>query len=254
MRSHECFAGFQTVVNPFTTRQSPIHDQVYDSIATLGASYQRFVPWLPYPKLGIAELEPPSTGVLCGFVNSGGNNNPWTATIDCAGRGLGTISSITFASYGTPTGYCGSLTRNPSCDAPNAAQVVSAMCVGKPNCTVASNDQTFGKAPCAGSRLAIEATCSGGSASTVYTYWDFSWADQGMVDFLNAAGAGNRSTIPNFSTIPSWLFVRSDRDYYPDDPLGETWSYEAGGNQFRDPTLKELGDYYGAWLASITLV
>ena len=26
----------------------------------LGADYVRYVPWLPYPKLGVAELEPPT--------------------------------------------------------------------------------------------------------------------------------------------------------------------------------------------------
>ena len=33
-------AGFQTVVNPLTSRESPIHDAVYASIAALGAEYQ----------------------------------------------------------------------------------------------------------------------------------------------------------------------------------------------------------------------
>lgn len=227
--------AFQTVVNPLTTRQSPVHDQVYNSIAALGAQYQRYVPWLPYPKLGIAALgklsarvstrrlhltltlssnetvslrariidgesvsrahpqagrhhsncyqtfvrfpfaEPPSTGKLCGFVNSGGAGNPWTTTIDCGGRGLGTISAVTFASYGTPVGYCGQQTRNPSCDAPGVASVVSAACVGKSSCTLTSNDETFGASPCSGTRLAVEVTCSGATADTVYTYWDFSW-------------------------------------------------------------------------------
>jgi hypothetical protein len=37
-------AGFQTVVNPMTSRDSPDHDAVYSSIAELGAQYQRYVP------------------------------------------------------------------------------------------------------------------------------------------------------------------------------------------------------------------
>ena len=28
----------------------------------LGADYVRYVPWLPYPKLGVAEMEPPADG------------------------------------------------------------------------------------------------------------------------------------------------------------------------------------------------
>ena len=37
----------QTVVNPVTCRESPYHDAVYEKIASLGAPYQRYVPWLP---------------------------------------------------------------------------------------------------------------------------------------------------------------------------------------------------------------
>ena len=39
-----------------------------------------------------------------------------------------------------------------------------------------------------------------------------------------------------------------DRSYFPDDPLGETWHYEQG-KLLRDPTGKEIGDYYGRLLA-----
>jgi hypothetical protein len=51
---------FQVVVNPPLERGSPIHDRAYAEVQRLGADYVRYVPWLPYPKLGIAELEPPS--------------------------------------------------------------------------------------------------------------------------------------------------------------------------------------------------
>jgi hypothetical protein len=237
--------GFQTVVNPLTTRESPVHDAVFGAIASLGASYQRFVPWLPYPKLGIAELEPPSTGnAVCGFVNSGGKGNPWTATIDCASRGGGTIAGVTFADYGAPTGFCGSLVSNASCTSSVAKAVVAAACVGRPSCTLTSNDETFGPSPCAGSRLAVQVACA--TPVPVATYWDFTLLDEGMSDFL--AAAGNRSQIPNFSTIPNWLFAGTPRVLYPDDPLGETWNYESG-TALADATLTALGDYYGRLVA-----
>jgi hypothetical protein len=73
--------------------------------------------------------------------------------------------------------------------------------------------------------------------------------DQGMEDFLSAANSSGRTTIPNFSTIPAWLFT-GPRLLYPDDPLGETWNYEGPeGDTFRDPSLRELGDYYGRLVA-----
>ncbi|HEY7210035.1 MAG TPA: glycosyl hydrolase family 39 [Bryobacteraceae bacterium] len=52
----------QVVVNPPLRPGSPIHDRVYADLAKLGADYVRYVPWLPYPKLGVAELEPPANG------------------------------------------------------------------------------------------------------------------------------------------------------------------------------------------------
>ena len=52
----------QVVVNPPLRRGSPIHDRVFQELKTLGADYVRYVPWLPYPKLGVAELEAPANG------------------------------------------------------------------------------------------------------------------------------------------------------------------------------------------------
>src|ERR1700690_878647 len=49
----------QVVVNPPLRRGSAIHDRVFMELKRLGADYVRYVPWLPYPKLGVAELSPP---------------------------------------------------------------------------------------------------------------------------------------------------------------------------------------------------
>ena len=48
----------QVVVNPMLRRSSPVHDQIFKALRDLRADYVRYVPWLPYPRLGIAELEP----------------------------------------------------------------------------------------------------------------------------------------------------------------------------------------------------
>ncbi len=53
-------ATLQVVVNPPLRRGSAIHDRVFSELKNLGADYVRYVPWLPYPKLGVAELEPPT--------------------------------------------------------------------------------------------------------------------------------------------------------------------------------------------------
>jgi len=52
----------QVVVNPPLRRGTAVHDGAYQSLHDLGADYVRYVPWLPYPRLGVAELEPPKDG------------------------------------------------------------------------------------------------------------------------------------------------------------------------------------------------
>ena len=50
----------QVVVNPMLLRGSPMHDGTFSALKLLGADYVRYVPWLPYPKQAVAELERPT--------------------------------------------------------------------------------------------------------------------------------------------------------------------------------------------------
>ena len=52
----------QVVVNPPLRRGTPVHDNAFKALRDLQADYVRYVPWLPYPRLGVAELEPPRDG------------------------------------------------------------------------------------------------------------------------------------------------------------------------------------------------
>jgi hypothetical protein len=45
---------------PVLRQGSPLHDSSFAALKQLGADYVRYVPWLPYPRLGVAELEPPT--------------------------------------------------------------------------------------------------------------------------------------------------------------------------------------------------
>jgi hypothetical protein len=73
------------------------------------------------------------------------------------------------------------------------------------------------------------------------TSWDFSLIDPMMEDFMNAT-AGH-SVIVNFSTIPAWMWVTPKRIEYPSDPNKVDWDYTQG-TELRDPSGKEVGDYY----------
>jgi hypothetical protein len=73
------------------------------------------------------------------------------------------------------------------------------------------------------------------------TSWDFSLIDPMTKDFF--AATDGHPTVMNFSTIPTWLFKTEKPVSYPADPNQVFWNYTKG-TELRDPTGKELGDYY----------
>jgi len=81
------------------------------------------------------------------------------------------------------------------------------------------------------------------------TSWDFSLVDPLTVDFLEAT-AGH-PVVLNFSIIPQWMFRTPKPVSYPQNPDQATWNYQQGA-ELRDPSMKELGDYYGRLVAWYT--
>jgi hypothetical protein len=73
------------------------------------------------------------------------------------------------------------------------------------------------------------------------TSWDFSLIDPMTKEFMDATDG--HSTVMNFSTIPQWMFKTDKPVPYPADPDEVAWHYEQG-TELRDPSMKELGDYY----------
>ncbi len=81
------------------------------------------------------------------------------------------------------------------------------------------------------------------------TSWDFSLIDPMTKDFL--AATDGHPAILNFSTTPAWLWKTDKPVIYPADPNQFDWDYTQG-TELRDPTGKELGDYYNrlvSWYA-----
>jgi len=62
IRTSQTTATLQVVVNPPLRRGTAIHDSVFQALRDLQCDYVRYVPWLPYPRLAVAELEPPKDG------------------------------------------------------------------------------------------------------------------------------------------------------------------------------------------------
>jgi len=81
------------------------------------------------------------------------------------------------------------------------------------------------------------------------TSWDFSLIDPMTIDFLEATGG--HPVILNFSTIPQWMARTEKPVAYPSDPDEAVWDYTQG-TEFRDPTFKEVADYYARLLAWYT--
>src|ERR1700731_2271952 len=52
----------QVVVNPPLRRGTAVHDNAFQALHDLAADFVRYVPWLPYPRLGVGELESPKDG------------------------------------------------------------------------------------------------------------------------------------------------------------------------------------------------
>jgi hypothetical protein len=73
------------------------------------------------------------------------------------------------------------------------------------------------------------------------TSWDFTLIDPMTKAFL--AATEGHSTIMNFSTMPAWMFKTDKPVTYPADANEVTWKYTQG-NEPRDPSEKEIGDYY----------
>src|SRR4029453_12544225 len=81
------------------------------------------------------------------------------------------------------------------------------------------------------------------------TSWDFAHIDPLTIDFLEATKG--HSAILNFSTIPRWMFKTEKPVTYPADPDQPIWDYQQG-TELRDPSMKELGDYYARLVAWYT--
>lgn len=77
------------------------------------------------------------------------------------------MSSITFASFGTPVGSCGQFHQG-ACHAPESANVVAKACAGNSKCAIEVSSSMFGEDPCPTltKTLSVQAICSATSSFT----------------------------------------------------------------------------------------
>ena len=76
----------------------------------------------------------------------------------------GNIAAVDFASFGNPSGHCGTGT----CHTPNSVQVVEDLCLGKRTCSILTGIDFWGD-PCPGETkwLSVEVQCQSEQSSEV---------------------------------------------------------------------------------------
>lgn len=82
-----------------------------------------------------------------------------------------------------------------------------------------------------------------------HTSWDFSHIDPTLDDFMKATEG--HTVVLNFSTIPAWMYNTDKPVSYPDDPNQVFWDYTQG-TDLRDPSMKEVSEYFARLLAWYT--
>jgi hypothetical protein len=163
-----------------------------------------------------------ATGTVCATADENGN------LVLTAPSG-GIITAINFASYGTPTGICGSFSLG-ACNAANSKTIVEGYALGKNTVTIPANNSVFGD-PCVGTfkRLYVQATyqynVSTTATSTVPSL-SFSCANKGANTVtLNVADAAGNVTVqtavvtiqdntaPSITAVPNQSFCGTAGTY-----------------------------------------
>jgi|GEM_PF-1415708 len=165
-----------------------------------------------------------SGAVTCGTANE-------NSSVTLTAPGSGVFTSISFASYGTPAGTCGSFTTG-ACHAATSLSVVQSAALGNNSFTLTANNVTFGD-PCSGTvkRLYIEAL------STI------------QVLTINAAPTTTGTTPaarcnPGTVTIAATPSAGATVDWY--DAASGGSLLLSGNNSYTTPSISTTTAYYAA--------
>lgn len=95
------------------------------------------------------------------FQKAGNGNFNYKASVHLMCPKNSHISTVKFASFGSPTGTCGSYTEGV-CHDPKSISVVEKVCLNKNECTIEVTEDNFTKGLCPSTtkKLAVEAVCS----------------------------------------------------------------------------------------------
>ena len=183
IRSNENASNWESIdIDPYTNASMYNITFITASIDTLRGTIS--VSWKVNPN-----------GVQCGAGDEGE-----TVVLTCSDE----ISDIPFASYGTPTGYCGNYTIDPSCNNNNSMSIVKGLCLGKKTCSIPVSNTEFKYDPCVDVKkhLDVEAICK-----------------TDLIETLDVDIPGGSNATLRFRTLPS------SNGYKPSN----TWVIEESG-------------------------
>ena len=129
-----------------------------------------------------------------------------SATLTCPQGQI--IDSVVFASYGTPTGTCGSFATG-SCDSTSSKTMVESLCVGRSSCSVPASNGAFGD-PCnkTTKHLNIEVSCVPGTPIvSTSPYKGVANSPASQLAALGATWCYNWGTTPKSTDCADPLFV-----------------------------------------------
>ena len=189
---------------------------------------------------------PLGTNMVCGTVGEGGS---LTLTAPS-----GTFYNIDFASYGNPTGTCGSYALG-SCNASSSMSIVQAACVGLTTCTIAATNGTFTD-PCGGTlkNLRVQARTTGISltinpAATVASSAGAARCGTGTVTISATPGTGQ--TIDWYAAATGGTALVTASNSYTTPSISTTTTYYA---QARNTTTSCLSLARTAVTATVNAV
>jgi hypothetical protein len=135
-----------------------------------------------------------TTSQIGGIVNEG-------SSLTLTAPSGGVITSIDFASYGTPTGTYPNFSIG-GCHASNSVSVVQGLALGRNSVTISASNGTFGD-PCEGTvkKLAVVATTVGGPPALLNTP-TYSSTNGGYLSFASASS--QYATALNPGSLTNW--------------------------------------------------
>ena len=131
---------------------------------------------------------------ICGTANEG-------ESVTLTAPPNNVITSINFASYGTPNGSCGAFTIG-ACHAANSVSIVEAVFVGQSSATIGATNGIFGD-PCGGTvkRLYIQATYSSTLPLTLISFTATKTGNNGVkLDWSSSEEINTSHFVVEYST------------------------------------------------------